>query len=142
MHVIVVCGPPASGKTTYVREHMEVGDLVVDLDAIMEAISFQNNRSKDTENLLPIALELRKYIYRIIDETRVHAIRIWIIECLPLKEDREDLQDRFKAEIIEMQTSYGECINRAMQDPKRLDKKEQLRAIEKYFKRKNREDRE
>ena len=142
MQVIVVCGPPASGKTTYVREHMRVGDLVVDLDAIMQAISFQTHRSPETENLLPVALELRKYVYRIIDESRVHAYRCWIIECLPCEEEREAMQERFNAEIIEMQTSYGECIRRALQDPNRLDKKEQYRAIEKHFWRKNHEERE
>lgn len=40
MQVILVCGPPASGKTTFVRNHMVPGDIVVDLDAIMQAISF------------------------------------------------------------------------------------------------------
>ena len=38
MKTIVVCGPPASGKTTYVKQHMIPGDIVVDLDAIIDAI--------------------------------------------------------------------------------------------------------
>lgn len=35
----LVIGPPCSGKTTYVREHARVGDLVVDWDALMAALS-------------------------------------------------------------------------------------------------------
>ena len=139
MQVILVCGPPASGKTTYVRNNMVPGDMVVDLDAIMQAISFQEQRTNATKDLLPVALELRKYLYRIIDEHRVHAFRCWIIECLPKQEDRDDLQERFCAEVVEMQASYRECIDRAMRDPQRKDKREQLYAIEKYFKRKNNE---
>ena len=43
--VILVWGPPASGKTTYVKKHMADGDMVIDLDAIKHAISF---RDRDT----------------------------------------------------------------------------------------------
>lgn len=32
--VTVVCGPPCSGKTTWVREHARPGDLIVDYDDI------------------------------------------------------------------------------------------------------------
>lgn len=32
--VVVVCGPPASGKTTYVREHAGPRDRIIDLDEI------------------------------------------------------------------------------------------------------------
>lgn len=44
MQVILVCGLPASGKTAYVRQNMVPRDMVVDLDAIMQAISFQEQR--------------------------------------------------------------------------------------------------
>ena len=37
--IIIVHGAPASGKTTYVHKHREPGDLIVDLDAIKDAIS-------------------------------------------------------------------------------------------------------
>lgn len=36
--VVVVTGPPAAGKTTYVRDHAAPGDVVVDLDAIAAAL--------------------------------------------------------------------------------------------------------
>lgn len=32
----LVCGPPASGKSTYVRQHAAHGDLVIDLDDLAE----------------------------------------------------------------------------------------------------------
>lgn len=35
----VVTGPPASGKTTWVREHAKPGDVVVDYDLIAGALS-------------------------------------------------------------------------------------------------------
>lgn len=36
--VVVLIGPPASGKTTYVLEHAEPGDLTIDLDALTRAL--------------------------------------------------------------------------------------------------------
>lgn len=36
---IVICGPPNSGKTTYVREHASAGDLVFDWDAVAAAVT-------------------------------------------------------------------------------------------------------
>lgn len=34
----VVTGPPCSGKTTYVREHATPGDIVIDIDALAQAL--------------------------------------------------------------------------------------------------------
>lgn len=38
--VTIVCGPPNSGKTTWVAEHKGPNDLVWDFDAIAEAMGF------------------------------------------------------------------------------------------------------
>lgn len=38
--VVVVSGPPGSGKTTHVAQFKEPGDLVWDLDAVSAALGF------------------------------------------------------------------------------------------------------
>lgn len=38
--VTVVSGPPCSGKSTFVDEHREPGDVVVDLDRIAHALGY------------------------------------------------------------------------------------------------------
>lgn len=40
MRVRVVTGPPCSGKSTYVDEHANRGDLVIDLDRIAYAVGY------------------------------------------------------------------------------------------------------
>ncbi|MCJ2010442.1 ATP-binding protein [Methylobacterium sp. J-092] len=35
----IVCGPPGSGKSTYIRERIEPRDILIDLDAIMSGLS-------------------------------------------------------------------------------------------------------
>ena len=37
--VHLVCGPPASGKTSYVNDHADLVDLILDLDAIRDRIA-------------------------------------------------------------------------------------------------------
>lgn len=36
--ITVVCGPPCAGKTTYVHDHATLGDLILDWDALAQAL--------------------------------------------------------------------------------------------------------
>ncbi len=35
----IINGPPAAGKTTFVREHAQHGDIIIDLDHIANALA-------------------------------------------------------------------------------------------------------
>lgn len=39
MGLFIVTGPPAAGKSTWVREQLQAGDIVIDFDAIAHTIS-------------------------------------------------------------------------------------------------------
>lgn len=61
--VIIVSGLPGAGKTTYVREKMRRGDLIVDMDAIFSALSGETiNGGDGPAELLPFACEARDAI--------------------------------------------------------------------------------
>ena len=128
----IVYGSPASCKSTYVREHRAVGDLVVDLDLIKQAISMVS-RTNDTDNLLDITLGIRDYIYKRIEENDINTKSIWIIASLPKRKEREELSKRLGADLIFIDKDINECLNNAYLDTNRKDKTLEKYIIEKWF---------
>lgn len=55
----IVCGPPASGKTTYVASNAGANDLVIDLDVIASRLSGQPMHSWDVQRWLGPAMRQR-----------------------------------------------------------------------------------
>ena len=88
MDVVIVCGAPASGKTRYVKENMQLGDFVVDLDAIRAAVSFYDGKMP-LNNLTATIFDIRDYIYALIEQSAIDAPRCWVIAGLPKKADRD-----------------------------------------------------
>lgn len=111
--VFIVYGSPLSGKSTYVRENMEPGDLVVDLDAIRAAISFQPIYESPAP-LIKTSFAVRDFLY---DQIRIRSGQwqtAWIIAGLPRKDDRERLAARLGASLILMESTKEECHKRLM----------------------------
>lgn len=132
--VSIVWGAPASGKTTYVRNHMQDGDLVVDLDLIKQSLSMQG-KTETGDNFLNIALSIREHIYELIEYREViNTNHVWVIAGLPKRDDREYLFNRLQAdEIIQIKATKKECIVHADSDDERKDKRIQHKIIHKWF---------
>ena len=135
-NVVIVCGPPASGKTTFVKRHMKTGDCVVDLDYIKSAISYCG-KTEGTDNLLATALKIRDLLYSEIKQNNIEAETIWVISGLPIDKDREELKARLNADIVCLDVSKDICIERAMLDEERKNKSKQIEIINKYFWKRN-----
>ena len=109
--VFIVYGAPFSGKTSYVRENMTVGDLVVDLDAIYTAISFQP-WYRHPAPLSKTAFGIRDFLY---DQIRIRAgkwITAWVISSLPRRDERVRLSSRLGASLLLVEATEDECIRR------------------------------
>ncbi|MEG2246433.1 MAG: HNH endonuclease [Peptostreptococcaceae bacterium] len=128
----IVHGSPASGKTTYVREHKKDGDLVVDLDLILQGISMQD-KTNLASNLLDIAIGIRSYIYKRIEDNSVDSRSIWVVGMLPSKKEREDIANRLNAQLVHIDTDMSECMTQAKNDDERANKQLQYSIIEDYF---------
>ncbi len=134
MGVNIVWGSPASGKTTYVKKHMEEGDMVVDLDLIKQSISLKT-KTECNDNLLSTAIMIREMLYDLIRKREVDCNNVWVVAGLPKQEERDALETHVRAtQIIFIEATQEECIARAMNDNERKDKAKQLEVIEKWFK--------
>lgn len=130
--IYVIHGAPGSGKTTYVKEHMEKGDLVVDFDLIKQSISMCN-KTETPDSLLDISESIRELLYKYIEEKKVNAKTIWIIALLPTREQRKEIQNRFDCQLIHIDTDIETCIQRVLADDERKDKELQMKMLDKYF---------
>lgn len=120
-NVVVICGPPGSGKTTYVNERSSWGDIVVDVDALFSAVTGKPWYDKPA-NLVPFVLELRDHIYDMISNGITETSRVWIITSGSKASDRMTLVKRFDAELVMLDVSPIECMNRIMKDKRRCNR--------------------
>jgi hypothetical protein len=103
----VVCGPPGSGKTTYVEQHKAATDLTWDYDDIMSTITG-----------LPLHQELPGAVGSVlanrdawVEATRYTSKRCWLIVMNPEATIVSMMRDA-GAEVIVMNTPDDECQHR------------------------------
>lgn len=113
--VTMVCGPPGAGKTTYVRRHRGVNDIVVDLDAIAAALTL-NSVYEKTSQQLGIALDVRNYLLaRMAQGADVR--RWWLITSEADPDKRRTLGLRVNAEqVVVLAVDALECKRRIYSD--------------------------
>lgn len=109
--VYIVYGSPLSGKTTLVRELMQHGDIVLDMDSIWQALSFQE------EYIKPNNLKFNMFKARddLMDQVKTRYgnwYDAYIIGGYPDKYERERLAESLGAELIYCESTKAECIER------------------------------
>lgn len=86
MTIRLVCGPPAAGKTTYVKEHAKQGDLIIDLDALRETYVHDD-----------IAKAVRQTLEASVQS---HTGDAWVIRTLADSNKRTDAAKRLGADEV------------------------------------------
>ncbi len=132
--VVIVYGAPRSGKTTYVLNHKDEHDIVIDLDAIITALALTAKRYKDN-NIMYLALDVRDFLYEKLanKDTNFDCKTVWVIAGLPKKKERNELADRLHAELIYVQCDQKEVERRARQDNLYNDELYSIDAVVNYF---------
>ena len=132
--VYLVYGPPCSGKSSFVREHMQPGDLVVDLDALSQAISYQQMHDKP-EQLKYNAFALQALLIDQIKTRYGKFANAWIIGGYPDKYKREQIARDTGAEIIFIDVPREECLARlaACEGYRRDHQEEWVQYIDRWF---------
>lgn len=115
--VTLVCGPPGSGKSSYVQSRRKTGDLVLDLDVVMSALSGEDLYQAPVE-LLPFALHARDAV---LDRLRRrHDLRhAWIIAGAATVDERTRIICDLDACTVLLPVSADVCVARINADPRR-----------------------
>lgn len=118
--VTIVAGSPGSGKTTWARQQMRWGDLVVDVDALYVALSGLTWYEKP-QGLLPFVIEARDAVLARLQRPSDVA-GAWVITSEADPEARRRLARQVNAKsIVVLETSANECLKRIANDDRRCE---------------------
>ena len=131
--VYIVYGPPLSGKTTYVRTSKGRKDIVLDLDELYKAITLLPAFDKPTE-LAQNIFQLRDVLLDQIKTRTGKWSQAWIIGGYPNFVERERLAQQLGAELLFIEATQDECLQRLYQDKDKLHvQKEWQQYIQQWF---------
>lgn len=83
MTLFVVVGPPASGKSTWVREHAQPGDITIDFDALANVLSPPDDKPhKHPPHVQAVTKAARQAA---IDTAlrHTHTVDVYVIHSMP-----------------------------------------------------------
>lgn len=136
----IVCGPPASGKSTYVRNNAGSRDLVICSDAI--AVKLFGGDKRHGGSLAPSQW---RDVMRVRNEmigdlmrpaSRKRWDRAWLINTLPKASDRQWFKSKLSpSDIVVLETPIDVCLSRAKEDALRGDKRSRdaIEAIHRWW---------
>ncbi len=127
--MVLVAGAPCSGKTTFVHENAKPDDLILDSDELYRALN--TSPGEQPEHLRPYVWSA---FFAIVAEQRKQkngGFTIWVIQCAPKREQRQRYKTMNNAEVVLLDTPEDVCVQRAIEDKRRL---EDIDHIHQWFK--------
>ena len=113
--VYLVYGAPCAGKSSFVHEQATPDDLILDIDALWEAVSI-NDKFHKRKCLAINVFGLRDAL---LDQIRTRTgkwLNAYVVGGYPLKSDRDRLCDLLNAEPVFIDTDRETCLSRAAND--------------------------
>lgn len=131
--IYLVYGAPLSGKTTWVQENADEGDLIIDMDNIWQCVSGLK-RYKKPARLNAVVFGLRDELMRMVKYKVGKWNNAYIIGGFPLISERERICREIGAREIYIESTMEQCIERLELSDER-DKAEWRKYIDTWFKR-------
>lgn len=130
--ILIVTGPPGSGKTTYCRENRKHGDIVLDLDYIAAALEISRPGHQDRSGVIRTALAVYDFLIDAIDKGSLTYSRAFIITTNQARQ----IQAKTGGRIIRIDPGIEETMRRIESDPdctveERMHRKDQ--ALKYYY---------
>lgn len=132
--VFIICGAPGSGKTTYASQHHQPGDLIVDMDTIVAALTGDETAHPDYENILDVAIAVRNTLYNIIENGTGDWKHAFVITSSMNDGAVIALAKQLHATVHYMETTKEECKRRIANDKTRQDKELFYNLVDEWFK--------
>lgn len=117
--LVIVCGPVASGKSTYCAHHAGARDLIIDLDVIGSRLSGLPFTHDWNRHHLDAALRERNALLGALakGDAPTRWARAWLIVSEPTSEGRAWWQEKLEPDaVVVLETPPGLCIERARGD--------------------------
>lgn len=128
--ITIVCGAPGSGKTTYVSERHETGDVIVDMDVLALALTTPDVAPYEYSDLVrQVAFYARqaavKEALKLAQSNR--SINVWIIHTDP-SPNQVSAYRILGAKLVWLDPGKDVCLERVQSRPAR-----QVRIAEKVI---------
>lgn len=109
--IYIVWGSPLAGKHSMVRQLVQHGDLVVDMDSLWEAVTFMDVTNKPN-NVRFNVFQLRDSLLDQVKTRFGQWSDAYIIGGYPDRYKRDRLADELGAETIYCESTLQECLRR------------------------------
>lgn len=109
--IYLVYGSPLSGKTSFVNDNKDDGDLIVDMDSIWECVS-GCKRYEKPPRLNAVVFAVRDKLLECVKYRTGKWNNAYIIGGYPLISERERICKEYGAREIFIDCSYDECLSR------------------------------
>lgn len=128
--VTVVCGRPAAGKSTYASQHMQKGDLIIDLDLMAREIKRELYELTENERYALIRMRNERIEKYFLGQTNHH--RLWLLAMCGRPHHREFWQEK-GCEVVVINTPTEVCERRILaQDIPTWRKMERIEYAKKW----------
>lgn len=129
--VIVVCGPPGSGKSTYVQQRAIPDDLVIDVDVIASKL-YKLPIYHATFDQRMVAIRFRNKLLASLADKSCGYRKAWLIVTAGREDKRAFWRRKYGDRIVIMATPKMQCIDRVRNDERRPEGAKR-RAVEAIY---------
>lgn len=130
--VYLVYGSPFSGKSTWVTESMNQGDLIIDMDNIWQCVSGCDRYVKPNR-LKSVVFNIRNELLDMVKHRQGKWLNAYIIGGYPFSGERERLVNELSALEIFIDTDREQCIKRLYECKDTRNKEEWLKYIDDWW---------
>jgi hypothetical protein len=125
--IVVLWGPPCSGKSTYIAERMQPGDVRVDLDVIIAALMPPSAAPySEPHYIRRLALDAREAVMASLHKVP-RDVTAYVIDSNADKAGRARWHRR-GAQVVKVEAPYAVCIARGREQGRPPEYEERVRS--------------